>query len=100
MSQKFVFAFVHNLSTTLLKLKFFPSTSTINFEQDTTNASPSTQQVVPRRRLVPVHQSRILDRPVKVNEKDSNIKIKIELDLEVEVEIYARVKGDVYIGLM
>jgi hypothetical protein len=37
---------------------------------------------------------------VKVGEKDSNIKIKIELDLEVEVEIYARVKGDVTIGLM
>jgi hypothetical protein len=37
---------------------------------------------------------------VKVGEKDSNIKIKIELDLEVEVEIYARVKGDVMIGLM
>jgi hypothetical protein len=28
------------------------------------------------------------------------LKIKIELDLEVEVEIYARVKGDVTIGLM
>lgn len=37
---------------------------------------------------------------MKVGEKDSNIKIKIELDLEVEVEIYARVKGDVMIGLM
>lgn len=44
-------------------------------------------------RIVPVKQSRIKDRPVKVGEKDSNIKIKIELDLEVEVEIYARVKG-------
>lgn len=52
------------------------------------------------RRMVPVHQSRIADRPAKVGEKDSSLKIKIELDLEVEVEIYARVKGDVTIGLM
>ncbi|KAI5239193.1 hypothetical protein E4T47_09382 [Aureobasidium subglaciale] len=52
------------------------------------------------RRMVPVHQSRITDRPAKVGEKDSSLKIKIELDLEVEVEIYARVKGDVTIGLM
>ncbi|KAH7038986.1 hypothetical protein B0J12DRAFT_788545 [Macrophomina phaseolina] len=52
------------------------------------------------RRIVPVHQSRIADRPVKENEKDSSLKIKIELDLEVEVEIYARVKGDVMIGLL
>ncbi|OCK78845.1 hypothetical protein K432DRAFT_383579, partial [Lepidopterella palustris CBS 459.81] len=50
-----------------------------------------------KRRMVPVHQSRIADRPVK--DHDSNVKIKIELDLEVEVEIYARVKGDVMIGL-
>jgi len=60
--------------------------------------------VMPRRqggrRMVPVHQSRIADRPPKVGEKDSSLKIKIELDLEVEVEIYARVKGDVTIGLM
>ncbi|CAD0024575.1 unnamed protein product [Aureobasidium pullulans] len=49
------------------------------------------------RRMVPVHQSRIADRPAKVGEKDSSLKIKIELDLEVEVEIYARVKGDVEI---
>jgi hypothetical protein len=52
------------------------------------------------RRIVPVHQSRITDRPAKVGEKDSSLKIKIELDLEVEVELYARVKGDVMIGLM
>jgi hypothetical protein len=52
------------------------------------------------RRMIPVHQSRIKDRPVKENEKDSSLKIKIELDLEVEVEIYARVKGDVTIGLL
>lgn len=52
------------------------------------------------RRMVPVHQSRISDRPAKKDEKESSLKIKIELDLEVEVEIYARVKGDVTIGLM
>ncbi|KPM42829.1 hypothetical protein AK830_g3746 [Neonectria ditissima] len=52
------------------------------------------------RRIAPVRESRIKDRPAKVGEKDSSLKIKIELDLEVEVEIYARVKGDVTIGLM
>jgi hypothetical protein len=51
-----------------------------------------------KHRMVPVHQSRIADRPYK--ETTSAVKIKIELDLEVEVEIYARVKGDVTIGLM
>jgi len=52
------------------------------------------------RRIVPMHYSRIQDRPVKTDEKDSSLKIKIELDLEVEVELYARVKGDITIGLM
>lgn len=69
------------------------------------------------RRMVPVHQSRIADRPTRRGAEDSSLKIKIELDLEVEVihvlpipellfltmkqvEIYARVKGDVTIGLM
>jgi hypothetical protein len=52
------------------------------------------------RRIVPAHQSRIQDRPAKTGEKDSNLKIKIELDLEIEVEIYARVKGDITIGLL
>jgi len=52
------------------------------------------------RRMIPVHESRIADRAAKVGEKDSNLKIKIELDLEVELELYARVKGDITIGLM
>ena len=72
------------------------------------------------RRMIPVHQSRISDRPIKKGAEDSSLKIKIELDLEVEVifrsplpnalmssntyqsqvKIYARVKGDVTIGLM
>jgi hypothetical protein len=47
-----------------------------------------------------IRESRIKDRPVKNEAKDSAVKIKIELDLEVEVDLYARVKGDVTIGLM
>lgn len=52
--------------------------------------------------MMPVHQSRIADRVVYPEDRASNssLKIKIELDLEVEVELYARVKGDVTIGLM
>lgn len=46
-----------------------------------------------------IRQSRIKDRPVKPDQKDS-LSIKIELDLEVEVDLYARVKGDVMIGLL
>jgi len=61
--------------------------------------SPGIKQNGPYR-IVPVKQSRIADRPPGYTTADSNIKIKIELDLEVEVEIYARVKGDVTIGLM
>ncbi|MCJ1354045.1 MAG: hypothetical protein MMC33_004032 [Icmadophila ericetorum] len=57
-------------------------------------------QTQPGGRIAPIRQSRILDRPVNPNEKDSTMKIKIELDLEVEVDLYARVKGDVLIGLM
>ena len=38
-------------------------------------------QEVNGRRIVPVHQSRIKDRPAKVGEKDSSLKIKIELDV-------------------
>ena len=51
-------------------------------------------------RTAVTRQSRIVDRPVKPDQKDSSLKIKIELDLEVEVDLYARVKGDVTIGLM
>ncbi|KAH7175145.1 uncharacterized protein B0J16DRAFT_405252 [Fusarium flagelliforme] len=54
----------------------------------------------PGRRIGPIRESRIEDRPAKEGEKDSSLKIKIELDREVEGEIYARVKGDVTIGLM
>ncbi|KFZ16037.1 hypothetical protein V501_02433 [Pseudogymnoascus sp. VKM F-4519 (FW-2642)] len=46
-----------------------------------------------------IRESRIKDRPAK-EEEDSSLKVKIELDLEVEVDLYARVKGDVTIGLM
>ena len=58
------------------------------------------QPNVTGRREAPMRQSRIMDRPVKEDQKDSSLKIKIELDLEVEVDLYARVKGDVTIGLM
>ncbi|KAI6716177.1 hypothetical protein JHW43_001280 [Diplocarpon mali] len=47
-----------------------------------------------------IRESRIKDRPAPAQERDSSLKIKIELDLEVEVDLYARVKGDVTIGLM
>ena len=48
-----------------------------------------------------IRESRIKDRQVsKTGASDSALKIKIELDLEVEVDLYARVKGDVTIGLM
>ena len=50
-------------------------------------------------RIAPVRQSRIVDRPPK-DANNSSLKINIELDLEVEVDLYARVKGDVTIGLM
>ena len=47
-----------------------------------------------------IRESRIKDRPQPKEASDSSLKIKIELDLEVEVDLYARVKGDVTIGLM
>ncbi|KAL6409069.1 hypothetical protein AUP68_05438 [Ilyonectria robusta] len=37
------------------------------------------------RRIGPIRESRIKDRPAKEGEKDSSLKIKIELDLEVEL---------------
>jgi len=48
-----------------------------------------------------IRESRIKSRPEpKSTASDSALKIKIELDLEVEVDLYARVKGDITIGLM
>ncbi|KAF8850882.1 hypothetical protein BDZ45DRAFT_679509 [Acephala macrosclerotiorum] len=70
---------------------------------------PQEQQVVPMEqrmtgnmggRTGAIRESRIKDRPVPKEQRDSSLKIKIELDLEVEVDLYARVKGDVTIGLM
>jgi hypothetical protein len=46
-----------------------------------------------------VLKSRIKDRDHS-DANDSSLKIKIELDLEAEVNLYARVKGDVTIGLL
>ena len=51
-------------------------------------------------RIAPVRQSRIVDRQDRKPASDSSVRINIELDLEVEVDLYARVKGDVTIGLM
>jgi len=45
-----------------------------------------------------IRESRIKDRPYKP--MNDSLSIKIELDLEVEVDLYARVKGDVMIGLL
>jgi len=47
-----------------------------------------------------IRESRIKDRPEGKPAGNSALKIKIELDLEVEVDLYARVKGDITIGLM
>ena len=47
-----------------------------------------------------IRESRIKDRPERAPASNSALKIKIELDLEVEVDLYARVKGDITIGLM
>ncbi|KAL9132691.1 MAG: hypothetical protein Q9175_006130 [Cornicularia normoerica] len=60
----------------------------------------SQQPEVKGGRIAPVRQSRILDRPPSEGAKASSLKIQIELDLEVEVDLYARVKGDITIGLM
>ena len=60
----------------------------------------SAQPEVKGGRIAPVRQSRILDRPPSEGAKNSSLKIQIELDLEVEVDLYARVKGDITIGLM
>lgn len=60
----------------------------------------SQQPEVKGGRIAPVRQSRILDRAPSEGAKNSSLKIQIELDLEVEVDLYARVKGDITIGLM
>lgn len=52
------------------------------------------------RRKVPAHMTRKDDDPVQKEDEKQSLKIKIELDLEVEVELWARVKGDVTIGLL
>lgn len=68
------------------------------------NQSPQQQQQQQQPQYVtthgPVRQSRIKDRPEPQETRDSSLKVKIELDLEAEVDLYARVKGDVTIGLM
>lgn len=51
-------------------------------------------------RSYPIRESRIKERPNYSSAREGSISVKIELDLEVEVDLYARVKGDVTIGLM
>ncbi|RFU25787.1 hypothetical protein B7463_g10551, partial [Scytalidium lignicola] len=51
-------------------------------------------------RRAPIREGRIKDRPNYSDAGNSSVRIKIELDLEIEVDLYARVKGDVTIGLM
>ncbi|TVY93687.1 hypothetical protein LAWI1_G001612, partial [Lachnellula willkommii] len=63
-------------------------------QQQATEMPPSGDDYRP----APIRESRIKDRPER--EMKDSIKVKIELDLEVEVDLYARVKGDVTIGLM
>jgi len=59
-------------------------------------------RVIPPRaegyRPAAIRESRIKERPYKP--MNDSLSIKIELDLEVEVDLYARVKGDVMIGLL
>jgi hypothetical protein len=79
----------------------------------TTQQQPQTQtpnalgkayegRVIPPRaegyRPAVIRESRIKERPYKP--MNDSLSIKIELDLEVEVDLYARVKGDVMIGLL
>jgi hypothetical protein len=72
------------------------------------NGNGNEQQMMPSERISgnmggrtgAIRESRIKDRPQPQEVRDSSLKIKIELDLEVEVDLYARVKGDICIGLM
>jgi len=73
--------------------------------QQTQNLDPMPSSRIPPPRAEgyrssAIRESRIKDRPVGKPAGDSSLKIKIELDLEVEVDLYARVKGDVTLGLM
>ncbi|KAF8858993.1 hypothetical protein BDZ45DRAFT_650611 [Acephala macrosclerotiorum] len=65
---------------------------------------PDPRQMLPPRaegyRPAAIRESRIKDRPYKPAGESNAMSIKIELDLEVEVDLYARVKGDVVIGLL
>lgn len=72
-------------------------------QQQPTQMQPTQSQQSPQPVMVhngAVRQSRIKDRPQPKETRDSSLKIKVELDLEAEVDLYARVKGDVTIGLM
>ena len=71
-------------------------------QQSNALANPYEGRVIPPRaegyRSAVIRESRIKERPYKP--MNDSLSIKIELDLEVEVDLYARVKGDVMIGLL
>ncbi|KAE8442971.1 hypothetical protein EG329_002509 [Mollisiaceae sp. DMI_Dod_QoI] len=73
-----------------------------NQHTNRTYDGPDPREMLPPRqegyRAAAIRESRIKDRPYQPT--NSSLKIKIELDLEVEVDLYARVKGDVTIGLL
>ncbi|CZR67170.1 uncharacterized protein PAC_17069 [Phialocephala subalpina] len=75
-----------------------------NAHQHRTFDGPDPREMLPPRakgyRQAAIRESRIKDRPYKPAGDSNALSIKIELDLEVEVDLYARVKGDVTIGLL
>lgn len=60
------------------------------FYQDPRHGEPGRERV---------RKTRIKDRE-KSDADDSTLKIQISLDLEAEINLYARVHGDVTIGLL
>lgn len=75
----------------------------VSQQQPEYQTRPEQHQIAERAegyRTSAIRESRIKDRPLGTPAEKSALKIKIELDLEVEVDLYARVKGDITIGLM
>jgi hypothetical protein len=68
------------------------------------NQPPQGQHMAPYQPPEEDHRDKVMKSRIKDREhseaNDSSLKIKIELDLEAEVNLYARVKGDVTIGLL
>lgn len=70
-----------------------------NDKEGTQSLAPYNQQQPQAPARVPLRQSRIKSDPKPKSKKES-LKIHVELDLEAEVDLYARVKGDITIGLL